>query len=314
VNDQQNLTHANTSTGLESSSVPSSSPHLIKRTEQALEAAVAAATSRHCPPKLAAAIRYVVFPAGGLVRPSLCFAVAGAYSEHVPPLVDATAASLELLHCASLVHDDLPCFDDAMLRRGRLTLHRAFGEELAVLVGDALIIAAFRNMATAPGPADRVVAVLQELSRGTGSAEGITAGQAWESEDAPDPLLYRRLKTGALFESAMVAGALASGADGEPWRLVGSRLGEAYQIADDLSDRFPGAIGGAAAGKLGHRDTALGRPNAAVELGQDDALKRLGELIEAGCEAVPACPGASRVRDLLRQAGARLYPACLPSN
>src|SRR5476649_1638651 len=101
-----------------------------ERTERALEAAVIAATCGFCPPKLAAAIRYVVFPAGGRVRPALCFAAASACADEVPPFVDATAAAIELLHCASLVHDDLPCFDDAVLRRGRPALHRAFGEEI----------------------------------------------------------------------------------------------------------------------------------------------------------------------------------------
>lgn len=255
-------------------------------------------------------MRYVVFSDGGRVRPSLCYAVAGAYSETLPPLVDVTAAALEMLHCASLVHDDLPCFDDAMVRRGRPSLHRAFSEELAVLAGDALIISAFQNVAIAGGPADRVVAVLQELTRGTGSAEGITAGQGWESEELRDPALYRRLKTGALFEAALVSGALAAGGDGEPWRVVGSLLGEAYQIADDLADQHVCADAGAL-GKDTQRDSALGRSNAVLELGQEGAVRRMTELIEAACAAVPACPGAGGVRAALRHAGKRLVPAVL---
>lgn len=257
-------------------------------------------------------MRYVVFGAGGRVRPSLCFAVASAYSVELPPLVDVTAASLEFLHCASLVHDDLPCFDDAMLRRGQPALHRAFGEEIAVLVGDALIISAFQNVARAQGPADRVVAVLQELTRGTGSAEGITAGQAWESEELRDPQLYRRLKTGALFEASLVSGALAAGEDGEAWREVGSLLGEAYQIADDLADQHP-ETGPLETGKDGHRDSALGRSNAVLELGRDQAIASLHQLIEMACDAVPPCSGAAGVRSLIRRAGARLVPASLLS-
>jgi len=253
-------------------------------------------------------MRYVVFGAGGRVRPSLCFAVASAYSSDVPPLVDVTAASLELLHCASLVHDDLPCFDDAMLRRGQPTLHLAFSEEIAVLVGDALIISAFQNVAQAQGPAERVVAVLQELTRGTGPAEGITAGQAWESEELRDPQLYRRLKTGALFEAALVSGALAAGQDGEAWRAVGSRLGEAYQIADDLADQHLGADS-LSTGKDRQRDGALRRSNAVLELGLEPAIASLHQLIAMACDAVPPCPGAADVRALIRRAGARLLPA-----
>lgn len=283
-----------------------------ERTERALEAAVAAGTGRFCPPTLAAAIRYVVFPAGGRIRPMLCFAAAGASVDELPPLVDAAAASVELLHCASLAHDDLPCFDDASLRRGRPSLHRAFSEEIAVLVGDALIVMAFTNITATGGAPERLVAVLQELARGAGSAEGITAGQAWESEGNVDTALYHRLKTGALFEAALVAGALAVGSDGEPWRAVGRCLGEAYQIADDLADH--GSLRGLSeTGKLAGRDAALSRPNAAQEFGPVEALRRLNGLIEAACDAVPASVRAPQLQAMLRTAGERLVPANLTS-
>ena len=278
----------------------------LLRTERAIEGAVAAGTGRSCPPKLAAAIRHAVFPAGGRVRPSLCFAVAAACAEVVPPLADAAAASVELLHCASLVHDDLPCFDDAATRRGRPSVHRAFGEEMAVLVGDALIVMAFRNVAMASGAADRVVRVLQELSRGSGPEEGIIAGQAWESEERIDTPAYQHLKTGTLFEAALVAGALAVGADGEPWRAAGGRLGEAYQVADDLADLTDGAGGN---GKPAGRDAALGRPNTAADLGVGGALERLASLIDAACQAVPPCAGAPGLRAALRKGAERLVPA-----
>ena len=95
----------------------------------------------------AAAMRHAVFPRGARIRPRLCLAVAAACGEDAPGVTDAAAAAIELLHCASLVHDDLPCFDDADTRRGRPRVHRAFGEPLAVLAGDALIVLAFQTLA-----------------------------------------------------------------------------------------------------------------------------------------------------------------------
>ena len=94
-------------------------------------------------------LRYAVFPGGARIRPRLCLAVAQACGEDQPAVTDAAAAAIELLHCASLVHDDLPCFDDAPLRRGKPSVHRAFGERLAVLAGDALIVLAFETLARA---------------------------------------------------------------------------------------------------------------------------------------------------------------------
>ena len=93
-------------------------------------------SSEGAPPRLASALRHAVFPGGARIRPRLCLAVAAACGDPAPPLSDAAAAAIELLHCASLVHDDLPCFDNASTRRGHPTVHRAFGEPLAVLAGD----------------------------------------------------------------------------------------------------------------------------------------------------------------------------------
>src|SRR5689334_15320992 len=117
------------------------------RIEQALFSAVDRAAGAGCPPRLAAAMHHAVFPRGARIRPRLCLSVARACGEDDPGLADAAAASIELLHCASLVHDDLPCFDDAVVRRGRPSVHKAFGESLAVLAGDALIVLAFQTLA-----------------------------------------------------------------------------------------------------------------------------------------------------------------------
>ena len=107
----------------------------------ALETAIARGDAPGAPPGLGRAVRHAIFPGGARIRPQLTIAVSMACGEDDPGLADAAAAAIELLHCASLVHDDLPCFDDAPVRRGLPSVHVAFGERLAVLVGDALIVA-----------------------------------------------------------------------------------------------------------------------------------------------------------------------------
>ena len=183
------------------------------RIERALLAAIATQEVPGAPPKLAAAIRHAVFPGGARIRPHLCLAVARACGDDDPALADATAVALELLHCASLVHDDLPCFDNAATRRGRPSVQAAFGEPLAVLAGDALIVLAFQTLAAAgaqsPG---RMAALITTVASATGMPFGIVAGQAWECEPRVALSDYQRAKTGALFAAATAAGAQAAGA------------------------------------------------------------------------------------------------------
>ena len=190
--------------------------------EQALETAVQSCDALGCPPKLAAAIRYAVFPAGARIRPRLTLAVAACSGVVDSPRVAATAASVELLHCASLVHDDLPCFDNADLRRHRPSVHKAFDERIALLVGDALIVLAFQNVARvfADHPHNFPALVLA-LGRAAGAPSGLVAGQAWECESGTPLEEYRRQKTGALFVAATVGGALSAGVDAVPWRALG---------------------------------------------------------------------------------------------
>jgi len=265
-----------------------------RRIERALDAAVAHAEAPGAPPRLAEAIRYAVFPGGHRIRPRLCLSVARACGDDDPAASDAAAAAIELLHCASLVHDDLPCFDDAPLRRGQPSVHAAFGEPLAVLTGDALIVAAFetlaRGAARSPG---RLAALVGLVARAVGSPNGIVAGQAWESEPTVALTEYQQAKTGALFAAATVTGAAAAGAPALPWRLLGECLGEAYQVADDLRDV---ACRQEEVGKPVGRDATLGRPNAAALLGTGGALARLRRLTREAMEVIPACPGADALR------------------
>lgn len=277
--------------------------------EQALETAVSSCETLGCPPRLAAAIRYAVFPGGARIRPRLCLAIAAGCGEPHSPLAEATAASIELLHCASLVHDDLPCFDDAEVRRNRPSVHRAFDERIALLVGDALIVLAFQNVARAFADApDRLPGIVLALARAAGAPGGIVAGQAWECEDATPLEEYRRLKTGALFVAATVGGALSAGADPAPWRALGDRLGEAYQVADDIRDV---AADEAWLGKPTGRDIKLGRPNAVTEFGAAGALARFEQLVADAAHAVPDGPGAAPLRGLLMAEAERLLPGPL---
>ena len=199
-----------------------------QRIDQALDAAVTQATAPGCPPMLAEAVRHAVFSGGARIRPRLCLAVAGACGDDAPAVSEAAAAAIELLHCASLVHDDLPCFDNSPLRRGQPTVHKQYGERLAVLAGDALIVLAFETLARgAAAYPPRLVNLLGTVGRAVGMPSGISAGQAWECESQVALSEYHRSKTGALFIAACVAGAQAAGAHPEPRRRVGEPLGEA---------------------------------------------------------------------------------------
>jgi geranylgeranyl diphosphate synthase type II len=276
------------------------------RIEQALGAAIARAGGPTCPPGLANAARYAVFPGGARIRPRLCLAVAQACGEDHPAVSDAAAAAIELLHCASLVHDDLPCFDDAPIRRGKPSVHRAFGEQLAVLAGDALIVLAFETVALAAAkvPA-RVAPLTLIIARSVGMPGGIAAGQAWECESHVDLRCYHRAKTGALFAAATMAGARAAGAVGEPWRILGERLGEAFQVADDIRDvvATPEELG-----KPVGQDEALGRQSAVQELGLDGAVRRLERLMAEAVDSIPGCPGADELRGLILRYGKHFLP------
>jgi geranylgeranyl diphosphate synthase, type II len=277
-----------------------------QRIEQALEAAIVSAQGPGCPPGFAQALRYAVFPGGARVRPRLCLAVAWACGDTDPETTNAAATAIELLHCASLVHDDLPCFDDSTLRRGRPSVHCAYGERLAVLAGDALIVLAFevlgRRIEAAPLHVSRVMAT---VARCTGAPVGICAGQAWECETEVDLADYHRAKTGSLFVAATVAGAESVGAPTDAWRLVGERLGEAYQVADDLGDAV---VSTREMGKPLGRDSSLGRPNAVQELGVAGVVRRLKDLVASATDAIPPCQGAAALQTLIAGESRRILP------
>jgi geranylgeranyl diphosphate synthase, type II len=278
----------------------------MARVEQTLAEAVGRAGAEGCPPKLAAALRHAVFPGGARVRPRLCLAVAWGCGEDDPNITSAAAAAIELLHCASLVHDDMPCFDDADIRRGRPSVHKLFGENIALLAGDALIVLAFETLglAAARRP-QRMGELVRIVARGSGAPFGICAGQAWEAEGDVDLSLYHRAKTGALFAAATMAGAASAGAKSSEWLRLGECLGEAYQVADDIRD---------AAGKVEEigkpvgRDEDLGRPSAVAELTLAGAQERLEALIESAVASVPPCPRAPLLGQMIRREAAGFLP------
>jgi len=283
--------------------------YVAERIEEALERAL-----RHCetssPPGLRAAMHHAVFPGGARLRPGLCLAVAAACGSEIEIEAQADVASaIELLHCASLVHDDLPCFDDAAVRRGRPSVHAAHGEELAVLSGDGLIVLAFDVVARAEINPVLVPKLIRCIAAGVGANGGLVAGQAWESERSVGLRTYHKAKTGALFEAGARAGALLGSTKDErrvdAWSAFGLKLGEAYQVADDLRDTLDDEEN---LGKPVGQDMAHNRPNACISLGIDGALARLRKLLDEAIEAMPVCPRPDRVIEWVEHFGARLYP------
>lgn len=276
------------------------------RVERALRRHLA---GRLAPEKLADATTHALFPGGARVRPSLTIGVARACGDDRPVVADAMASAVEFLHCASLVHDDLPCFDDAPMRRGKPSVHVAHGEAMAVLAGDGLILLAFQAMADVAAEAgERLGPLLRIVSDSAGAPHGLVAGQAMESEDRCAIGAYHSAKTGALFEAAAAGGATAAGGDVPRWRAVGIKLGAAYQIADDIHDRV---AGDGELGKPTGQDARLGRPNSVDEHGLEGAVRVLKQYIEETADAVPTGAGATELRSLILSQTARFVPESL---
>ena len=286
---------------------------LNTRIEAAIANAVAVGlgAGRATPPKLASALHYATAPGGARIRPTILMSVAMACGDDRPEVSNASAAALELIHCASLVHDDLPCFDDADTRRGKPSVHRAYSEPLAVLAGDSLIVLAFeilaRQSALAP---ERVAQLIITLSQRTGMPGGICAGQAWESESEVDLKAYHQAKTGALFIAATQMGAIAAGQEAEPWFELGDRIGEAFQVADDLRDALYDSD---TLGKPAGQDDLHGRPNAVTQLGVQGAIRRLKDILGGAIASIPSCPGEAQLAEMVRMYAERLTPVVTPT-
>lgn len=282
--------------------------HLSDRIEGALGRALDRAQGETAPAKLSQALSYAILPGGARIRPTILLSVAAACGDDRPAMSDAAAAALELIHCASLVHDDLPCFDDADTRRGKPSVHRAYSEPLAVLTGDSLIMLAFDVLARA-GQAEganlRAAQMVLSLSQRSGMPGGICAGQGWESEATIDLRAYHMSKTAALFIAATELGAISAGHEPEPWRDLGALIGEAFQVADDLRDAL---LDEEALGKPVGQDDLHGRPNAVATLGVKGATAHLSDILAGAIASIPSCPGEAALAKMVRRQAQAIMP------
>ncbi|MEK6324875.1 MAG: polyprenyl synthetase family protein [Acidobacteriota bacterium] len=198
------------------------------------------------PEQLHQAMRYSLLAGGKRLRPALVLAAGEAFDADTDDLMPA-ACAIEMIHTYSLIHDDLPAMDNDDLRRGRPTCHKAFGEAIAILAGDALLTQAFRVLASdAPKrDAERQVRVIREVATAAGTVEALIGGQMADIEsegnkvDAPALEYIHRSKTGAMISASVVVGGLIAGATEdqiEKLRAYGRRIGLAFQIADDILD------------------------------------------------------------------------------
>lgn len=221
------------------------STYLVKRKE-AIEVALDSALPVIYPETIYEAMRYSLLAGGKRLRPILCLAscelAGGTISMAIP-----TACAVEMIHTMSLIHDDLPAMDNDDYRRGQLTNHKVYGENIAVLAGDGLLSYAFEFIATKTEnvPPQQVLQVIAHLARASGAA-GLVSGQVvdMESEGKTDVSLetlnyIHAHKTGALLETCVVCGAiLASASEADLQRLsrFAQNIGLAFQIVDDILD------------------------------------------------------------------------------
>jgi geranylgeranyl diphosphate synthase type II len=204
------------------------------------------------------AMRYSLLAGGKRIRPVLAMATATA-TGHEPRTVLPLAGAIELIHTYSLIHDDLPAMDDDDLRRGRPTCHVRYGEDVAILAGDALYAEAFRHLlAEQQGEPHRILAAARELAGATG-VDGMVGGQYLDVADSPatpDELrTLHALKTGRLIGASVGCVLLLHGVDGAAdtaYRRYAAELGVLFQIVDDILD-------------VTGTDAALGKPRGSDE-------------------------------------------------
>ncbi len=193
--------------------------------------------------RLSEAMRYTVFTGGKRFRPVLTMAVCEACGGDLKEVL-IPAVAIELIHTYSLVHDDLPALDNDDTRRGKPTCHKKFGEDIAILTGDALLTLAFELIAQIQPP-EKAVGILREVSKASG-AEGMIGGQIADleaQEKSPDLAALDFIscnKTGQLIKASALVGALAAGASDNMLKSMtryGEFIGLAFQVVDDILDR-----------------------------------------------------------------------------
>jgi farnesyl diphosphate synthase len=271
--------------------------------EQALDSFLPAAAT--VPHKLHEAMRYTVLGGGKRVRPLLVYASGALVGADNATLARA-ACAVEMIHAYSLVHDDMPCMDDDDLRRGKPTVHVAYDEATALLVGDALQSQAFQVLAEADGvPPARLVAMLRLLAEASGSA-GMCGGQAIDLDSVGLALTLEQLeqmhqlKTGALLRASVLLGALA-GRDLEPRETdalaaYSKAIGLAFQVVDDVLDATADS---ATLGKTAGKDAADNKPTYVSILGLEPSRALAEQLRRRAHDALaPFGEQALRLREL----------------
>jgi geranylgeranyl diphosphate synthase type II len=264
----------------------------MSRLREQVNAALSAwHTQLQGPDKLTQAMGYAVLEGGKRIRPVLCLASAevsggrGALDEAMP-----AACAVELIHAYSLIHDDLPSMDDDELRRGKPTVHVAYGEATAILAGDALQAEAFATLAR-HGSKGGAIPAMQELARAAGP-DGMVGGQELDlaaegrTVTADELEGLARRKTGALIEASCVMGALMAGAPQDhvqALRTYGRGIGLAFQVCDDLLDAEGTTQ---TVGKKTGKDQGRGKATFPSLLGIDGARARAQELVSQATEAL----------------------------
>jgi geranylgeranyl diphosphate synthase, type II len=215
----------------------------VRRIDEALDRLTPAESAP--PETIHRAMRYSLFAGGKRIRPILCLASAAAVSDAARGAVEAGCA-LEMIHTYSLIHDDLPALDNDDFRRGKPTNHKVFGEAMAILAGDALFTLAMQTLVRIEGlGAASKLALLEELSFGAGTVDGMIGGQVFDIEGEHQPptaeLLDRihRAKTGALLRASVRMGGICGGASAaqlDALSRYGDHVGLAFQIVDDILD------------------------------------------------------------------------------
>ncbi|HWT66866.1 MAG TPA: farnesyl diphosphate synthase [Terracidiphilus sp.] len=261
-----------------------------ERTDAALEALIPAVDV--VPASIHGAMRHSTFAGGKRLRPVLVEQAAIAIAGTLPKGISHLGAAIEMLHTYSLIHDDLPALDNDDLRRGKPTCHKAFGEAIAILAGDALQTRAFEVLAGLDAPPAAVVKIIGLIANAVGTVEGMIGGQVLdiESEHAkPTAELVdaiHRAKTGALIRVSVVAGGVFAGAtDDEAARLdvFGRKAGLAFQIVDDVLDL---TVDSAHLGKTAGKDAATEKATWPAVYGIEQSEKDAARLIDEAFAAL----------------------------
>jgi farnesyl diphosphate synthase len=270
------------------------------RVEEALKRSLPGA--QHAPARLHEAMRYATLEGGKRVRPLLVFA-AGELAGADPARLEIAASAVEMIHAYSLVHDDMPCMDDDVLRRGKPTVHVEYDQATALLVGDALQTLAFQLLAESMkgGDAGRQLEMVRTLALASGS-RGMAGGQAIDLESTGRQLTQTELefmhvrKTGALISAAVKLGALCSGPCPAALEQYGHRVGLAFQVVDDVLDAEAST---ATLGKTAGKDSKQGKPTYVSAMGAPRAKAFAEELRRGAHEALAAFDArALRLRQL----------------